>query len=158
LPPALRTMVVGTFVIDPHTMTPATARDAAQVAVDAYEREEERRLVDQAIERVATGGLGAVGLEWCLLAAGELAIEHLLIQADATTPGRVCERCGWLGLTVGECPIDGAPTRETPDVIDEMATRVFGSSGHIEHVHADTPLREELVAALLRFPVPRMLP
>ncbi|MGZ4716898.1 MAG: baeRF10 domain-containing protein [Acidimicrobiales bacterium] len=155
LPHDLQSKVVGTFVIDPHTMTPTTALDAAQEAVDAYERHEEEMLVDRALERVAIGGLGAVGLQWCLLAVDELAVQHLLVQADAITPGRACDRCGWLGLAGGECPIDGEPTRETPDVLDEMAARVLRSSGHIEHVHADTPLRDELVAALLRFPVPR---
>jgi peptide chain release factor subunit 1 len=153
LPNDLRSKVVGTFVIDPHTMTPAAARDSAQAVVDAYERHEEEALVGQALERAATGGLGAVGPEWCLLAVDALAVEHLLVQADATVPGRVCDRCGWLGLAGDECPVDGEPTRETPDVLDEMATRVIGSSGHVEHVRADTPLRDELVAALLRFPV-----
>jgi peptide chain release factor subunit 1 len=53
-----------------------------------------------------------------------------------------------------ECPVDGHPTRETPDVIDDMATRVLDASGSVEHVYADTSLRDHAVAALLRFPVP----
>jgi peptide chain release factor subunit 1 len=157
LPHPLRPKVAGTFVADPHTLTPAAARDQAQQVVDAYERREEQQLVARALERVATGGPGAVGLSWCLLAANELAIEQLPVEAEARAPGRVCDSCGWLGLD-GDgdlCPVDGQPLRATPDVIDEMATRVIDSSGSVEHVYADTPLREHVVAALLRFPVPR---
>ena len=50
----------------------------------------------------------------------------------------------------------GVPTVPgTPDVIDDMATRVLDAGGRVEHVYADTPLRDHAVAALLRFPVPR---
>jgi peptide chain release factor subunit 1 len=155
LPRDLRRKVIGTFTVDPATLTPAIARDEAQRAIEDYERREEEELVAQAMERVATGGLGAAGLDWCLLAVDEQAVELLLVEADASAPGRACDRCGWLGLEGDACPIDGSPTRETPDVVDEMATRVLDTGGRVEHVHADTPLRDHLVAALLRFPVPR---
>ena len=59
---------------------------------------------------------------------------------------------GWFG---DSCPVDGEPTRATPDVIDDMATQVLDAGGWVEHVHADTPLHAHTVAALLRFPVPR---
>lgn len=140
LPQHLRRKVVGTFIADPHTLSPATARDEAQRAIDDYERREEQQLVAQAMEKVAASGLGAAGLDWCLLAANEQAIEHLLVRADAWAPGRVCDSRGWLGLEGDECPVDGHPTRETTDVIDDMATRVLDTSGSVEHVYADTPV------------------
>jgi peptide chain release factor subunit 1 len=113
------------------------------------------QLVAHAMERVATGGLGAAGLDWCLLAVDEQAVHQLLVQADASAPGRVCDSCGWLGRFGERCPVDGRPTRETPDVIDDMAAHVHDTGGSVEHVYADTPLRDHAVAALLRFPVPR---
>ncbi|MCU1494991.1 MAG: hypothetical protein JWO62_2755 [Acidimicrobiaceae bacterium] len=155
VPHDLHQKVIGTFIVDPHTMTPASVSDVAQRVVDDYERREEEKFVSEAIERVAAGGLGALGIEWCLLATDELAVDRLLVDAYVTEPGRVCDSCGWLGLTGDECPVDGSPTRTTPDVIDEMVTRVLESSGHVEHVHIETPLRDHLVAALLRFPVPQ---
>jgi peptide chain release factor subunit 1 len=155
LPQHLRQKVVGTFVADPRTLTPATARDEAQRATDEHERREEAQLVAQAMERVATGGLGAAGLDWCLLAVDEHAVHQLLVEADASAPGRVCDSCGWLGRFGERCPVDGRPTRETPDVIDDMAAHVHDTGGSVEHVYADTPLRDHAVAALLRFPVPR---
>jgi peptide chain release factor subunit 1 len=154
LPHQLRPKVIGTCVVDPRTTTPGMTREEVERVVEDYERREEERLVARALDRVASGGAAAARLDWCLLAANELAIELLLVGGDASAPGRVCRRCGWLGLDGVECPVDGKPTDGTDDVIDDMAARVFESSGHVKHVYADTPLREHQVAALLRFPVP----
>jgi peptide chain release factor subunit 1 len=154
LPQALRDKVVGSFVVDPHTMTPGRVREQADQVVDGYERREEARLVAEALDRVGARALGAAGLPWCLLAVNEKAVECLVIHDDEQRPGRVCDRCGWLGLEGDECPVDGAPTRPTPDVIDEMATTVADSSGRVEHVFAETALADLSVAAFLRFPVP----
>jgi peptide chain release factor subunit 1 len=150
----LRRKVIGTFVVDPRTTTPGKTREEVERVVEDYERREEEQLVARAMDRVASGGAGATGLDWCLLAANEFAIELLLVDGDTSAPGRVCRRCGWLGLDGAECPVDGNPTDGTDDVIDDMAARVLESSGHVEHVYAATPLREHQVAALLRFPVP----
>ncbi|MCU1377111.1 MAG: hypothetical protein JWN29_94 [Acidimicrobiales bacterium] len=154
LPQPLRQKVAGTFVIDTHAVTPAKVRDEAERIVEAYEREEEQRLVAQALERVATGGFAAAGLEWCLLATDEQAVQLLLIHDDATAPGRACDNCGWLGLDGDPCPVCAHETRATTDVIDEMAAAVIDAGGQVEHVYAETPLAEHVVAALLRFPVP----
>jgi peptide chain release factor subunit 1 len=154
LPQPLRRKVAGTFVIDTHTLTPAKVRDEAERIVEAYERQEEQQLVAQALERVATRGLGAVGLDWCLLATDEQAVQLLLIHDDVTAPGRACDNCGWLGLDGDPCPVCAHETRATADVIDEMAAAVIDAGGQVEHVYAETPLSEHVVAALLRFPVP----
>lgn len=106
------------------------------------------------MERVATGGLGAAGLDWCLLAVDEQAVELLLVEADASAPGRACDRCDWLASR------RGVPDRREPDAGDARRRRRDGHprAGHRRPRRArraDTPLRDHLVAALLRFPVPR---
>lgn len=154
LPHDLRPRVAGTFVIDPHTMTQARAREAVEAAVDAYEHEEEARLVSDALERVAERGLGAAGLDWCLMAVNERAVDTLLVDESAQVPGRVSDDCGWLGLDGDECPVCGKPTREVADVLDEMAVAVIDASGRVESV-SDARLAPLSVAALVRFPVPR---
>ncbi|HEY4396785.1 MAG TPA: hypothetical protein VGO28_03865 [Acidimicrobiia bacterium] len=155
LPNQLQSRIAGSFSVDPGTMSPGQVRERADEVVDAYERDEERRFVDDALERVASGGLGATGLEWCLMATNEHAVQLLLVHDDEQAPGRVCDNCGWLGLDEEECPVCGGPTREVPDVIDEMAATVVDTSGRVEHVYTDTPLSQLVTAAFLRFPVAR---
>ena len=153
LPRDLRNRLAGTFDVDPHTMTPGRIRERAAEVIDQYERDEERRLVDDVLDRVGAGGLAAAGLDWCLRAVDEYAVQLLLVHNDSEVPGRACDSCGWLGLGRDLCPVCGQPTRETPDVIDEMAATVIDTGGEVEHVYADTPLSDHVVAARLRFDV-----
>jgi peptide chain release factor subunit 1 len=149
----VRNRLAGTFAIDPHTITPGKVRERAAVVVDEYEREEETRLVDEVLERVAAGGFAAAGLDWCLRAVNEYAVQLLLVHDDSEWAGRACHNCGWLGLDGNPCPVCGQATRATPDVIDEIAATVIDTGGEVEHVYADTSLSEPLVAARLRFKV-----
>jgi peptide chain release factor subunit 1 len=155
LPKDLRPLVIGTFVIDPRTMTPAKVREHVQFIVDEQERAETTQLVATVYERVAIGGNSAIGLEWCLLATAERAVDVLLVHDDAEAAGRVCDNCGWLGLEGEECPVCGRATRATDDVIDEMAEAVLVAGGLVEQVYDGTRLANDVVGALLRFPVPK---
>jgi peptide chain release factor subunit 1 len=150
----LRRRVAATFAIDPHTATPADIRRSAQEVVDAYEREEERRWVAEAFEKARSGGLGALGLDSCLWAGSVGAVRALLIQDGVIAAGVVCDQSHWLGTEGAACPVCGRPTRPTPDVIDELAEAVIERDGAVEHVLAETELKEHLVAAELRFPLP----
>ena len=154
LPKAMRAKVAGTFVIDTHAVSPALVRERVTTLATDYERDEERELVRQATDRVGAHSLGAAGLEWCLAATDEQAVDVLMVDHDREVPGRACDTCGWLGRSRSECPVCSHATREVPDVIDYMATAVLESSGRVEHVYADTDLAQLTVAALLRFPVP----
>jgi peptide subunit release factor 1 (eRF1) len=154
LPRELAERLAGTFAIDPNTATPASVRPLADEAVERYEREAERRKVSEALERAATGRDAVVGLEDCLWAGSVAGVRELLVEDGAVVPGVVCDADGWLGSSAGRCPVCGGPVRETPDVIDELIEKVVDDGGSVEHVVADTPLREDIVAAFLRFPLP----
>jgi peptide subunit release factor 1 (eRF1) len=154
LPRDVRRRVAGTFAVDPHNATPADIRRSAQEVVDAYEREEERRWVAETFDKARGGGLGALGLDACLWAGAVGAVRALLIQDGAIVAGVVCEQSHWLGTEGATCPVCGRPTRPTPDVIDELAEAVIERDGAVEHVLAETELKEHLVAAELRFPLP----
>jgi peptide chain release factor subunit 1 len=154
LPHRLRASVAGTFTIDPHTATIADIRASASQVLDQYERNEERKWVAAVLEKQAAGGNAAVGLEHCLWAGSVAAIQRLLVQEDATAAGVVCDESGWLAESGDTCIICGQPTRKTDDVIDELAQAVIDTAGTVEHVLADTPLRDHIAAADLRFPLP----
>jgi peptide subunit release factor 1 (eRF1) len=154
LPKYLRPRLAGTFPIDTSAADQAEIRSKAQVIVDGYEREDERRQVAEVLEKAATGGFAALGAEDCLWAGSVAAVRHLLIQNGVQMAGVVCDESGWLSLTGQTCPLCGHPTRSTPDVLDELAETVIDEGGSVEHVKADTDLRKHGVAAFLRFPLP----
>ena len=158
LPGDLRGRVAGTFSIDPATAPVAEIRAAAAAIMERYERDEERRLVSDVLEKAATSQFTALGLDSCLWAGTVAAIQTVLVQEGATAPGVVCDESGWLALSGAVCPLCGKPARHAPDVIDELVQAVIDEGGSIKHVEADTKLADYVVAALLRFPLPPASP
>jgi peptide chain release factor subunit 1 len=154
LPRNLRDRVVGTFQVHPREEDLGTIRGRAEEVVDRYEREEEERQVAETLERHAAGGLAAVGLADCLWGGATSAVGLLLVQDEVLRPGVVCDVDGWMAAAGDRCPVCGNPLRTTPDVIDELVQSVIDEGGSVEHVVAETPLREHLTAATLRFPLP----
>jgi peptide chain release factor subunit 1 len=150
----LRERVVGTFPVDHGTVRPAAAREHAEAIVRQYELDEHRRQVADVLETAASGGPAAVGLESCLWAGSVRAVQALYVQEDASAPGVVCDESRWLALEGETCPLCDRPTRQAPDVIEELVEAVIDDSGSIHHVPADTPLGERPVAAALRFQLP----
>jgi peptide chain release factor subunit 1 len=43
-------------------------------------------------------------------------------------------------------------------VLDELVERVIDDGGAVRHIGVETPLREHVVGALLRFPLPPLPP
>ncbi|MEX2556115.1 MAG: hypothetical protein WEB06_10825 [Actinomycetota bacterium] len=154
LPAWLAKLVAGTFVLDPHTATPAIIRERCTKLEEAYERSLERQAVAELFGRARRARLGVVGLGRTLAASNARAVDVLLADDGATASGVECDACGWLSLTGETCPICGAVTRASADVIDQIARRVIENGGTVEHVFAETPLRGHVVGALLRFPIP----
>jgi hypothetical protein len=94
----LRGRVAGTFMTDDATFTLGEIKPAAQAIVDRYERSEEERMVADAVQAVAAGGLAALGLQKCLWAGSVTAVGRLMIQDGAVTPGVICDQDRWLPL------------------------------------------------------------
>jgi peptide chain release factor subunit 1 len=154
LPKRLRERLAGTLTVGALPDLESEVSDRASAIVDSWEREEEKRKLQDLFERVATRRPATVGLRECLWAATTGAVAELLIHDEVTAPGVVCPRDGWLGESGGTCPICASKTRQTPDIIDELTERVIDEGGAIEHVAADTELEPHLVGAVLRFPLP----
>lgn len=149
LPPGLRERVAGTFVIDPHTMTPARVRRLADDVVAEWENAREARVAGE-ITSQPTDAMAAVGLGACLDAANAHAVQVLVVQDDEVAPGFTCPRCGGLAAAAGPCPVCGEQTRPVPDVIEELAVKVTGDGGTVEPVRGDRAPAS--VAARRRFP------
>lgn len=150
----LRARVAGTFPVDDVTFNLGDVKRQASAIVDRYERSEEERMVADAVETATAGGLAALGLEPCLWAGSVAAVSHLLVQDGTVTPGVICDYDRWLALAGQICPWCERPVRPVPDIIDELVQVVIDEGGSIKHVGADTALKEHVVAASLRFPLP----
>jgi peptide subunit release factor 1 (eRF1) len=124
LPQRLRERVAGTFAVDRSTTSGGEIKEQAAAILEQYERDEERRLVARVLEKAAAGGFAAVGLKDCQRAADVAAVDLLLVQEDGA------------------------------DELEELVQTVIDEGGSIEHVVSDTELKEHLVAAELRFPLP----
>lgn len=152
LHPDVRRRLAGTFVIDPHTMTPATVLEHSKRVAEAYEADEQERLVGRLIDAAASRGHAVIGVDDATAAANRRAVDTLVVQADRTTPGSVCRACGWItGEGESACPACGGPVDWVPDVVDALGDSVRNSGGTVQHVIVDTQLDEAEVGAFLRY-------
>ena len=151
----LRPRLAGCFPVDDDSRSSVSEIKRQAIAiVDRYERDEEQRMVADVMEASAAGGLAALGLPPCLWAGSVAAVDRLLVQDGVVQPGVMCDRDRLLALSGDTCPLCGLPMRHVPDVVDELVQVVIDESASVEHVSADTALKEHLVAASLRFPLP----
>jgi peptide chain release factor subunit 1 len=149
LPPALRNRVAGSFVIDPHAMTPARVRHLAGEVVGRWEDSRERRLAASLAEQ-APGPMTAIGLDACVHAVNQRAVQLLMVPGDAMQPGFSCEDCGTLAVAAQACPACGAATQPVGDVIEELAVKVTQEGGSVQAMRGTSALRQ--IAARRRFP------
>ncbi|MGO9490535.1 MAG: hypothetical protein ACLQBB_16115 [Solirubrobacteraceae bacterium] len=150
----LRQRLGGRFRLDDDAVQPAAIRQRAQSILEDRILRRQRQAVADVLERAASGGPAAVGLRSCLWAGSVAAIDTLLVQEGATSPGVICDRSRWLALSGDTCPICGGPTRRTEDVIDELVEAVMSEGGSFRPVWAETELSQATAAASLRFPLP----
>jgi len=150
LPTAVREAFAGSFLADPHTLTPAKIRELAAPVIDGWVRRRERELAGEILGQTPER-LAAVGLFASSAAVNEGAVAHLLVTDEGTIPGFVCGRCGALSAGSDQCPDWGIAARAVPDLLEEMVQRTLDDDGQV------TVIRDASfsVAAKLRFPVTR---
>jgi len=152
LPTGLRERLSGSFVVDPHTMTPARVHHLAKPIIDAWVTEHERRLdirLRQGEGLPAQGALTVAGIRPCLDAVNQRAVQLLVVPVGGMIGGFVCRKCRTLSVTGTDCQHGKAVSAPVPDLIEEMVTRTIDDGGRVEAV-LDPPGD---VAARLRFPL-----
>ena len=82
----LRGRLADTFAVDDGARLGEVKREAAAI-VDRYERAEEERMIADAVETSAAGGLAVLGLPQCLWTGSVAAVGDLLVQDGAVAPG-----------------------------------------------------------------------
>jgi len=146
----LRERLAGSFVIDPHAMTPARVRELAGPVIGRWVgMHEQSRSMELREGEGRHDPLTVTGLARCLDAVNSRAVDLLVVPVGGVIDGYVCERCGALGAAVTGCPDGPAESRWVPDLFEEMVARTIEDGGRTEAL-ADPPGD---VAAHLRFPV-----
>ncbi|MCB2223479.1 MAG: hypothetical protein KQH83_04800 [Actinobacteria bacterium] len=153
LAPEVRSVLAGTFTLDPGTATPADVLARCTETTEAYERAAAAAEVASLLDTAAAGGRAVTGIEGVLAAVNQRAVALLVVAATGTTPGVACSECGWLGRRGGLCGYCGEATVVVPDLIDRMAERVRSDGGEVVYALGDTPLQDDQVGARLRFEV-----
>jgi peptide chain release factor subunit 1 len=149
LPAGLREEFAGSFVADPHTLTPVKVRDLAGRVIQDWQNLQDQRITAEFL-REPPDGRSVTGLSACLAAAGRHAIELLLVPAGGLVPGYACRRCGALSCTGDGCPHGAAESLAVPDLIEEVAVATLGDGGQVETL-LDPPGG---IAARLRYALP----
>lgn len=149
IPGEVRERLAGSFVIDPHTMTPARVRELSAPVLEDWVARQERRLVEQITQR-PPDGLTAIGLNSCLDAANQHAARLLVVPVGGMIPGFACEQCGALACTSATCVHGPSAARPVPDLLEELANATLDDGGEV--AAADNPPGD--VTASLRYPLP----
>jgi hypothetical protein len=131
LPAGLRDQFAGCFMADPHTLTPAKARDLADRVIRDWRNLQDQRIIAEFL-RQPPDGQTVTGLSACLAAAGQHAIQLLLVPAGSLVPGYACRRCGTLSSTGDGCPHGASEAVAVPDLIEELVVATLGDSGQVE--------------------------
>jgi Bacterial archaeo-eukaryotic release factor family 10 len=152
LPAEVRERFIGSFVVDPHTMTPARVRELSAPVVATWVSQREQQLVTGILQQ-PPGGLTAVGMNSCLAAVNQHAVSVLVVPVGGLIPGFACQVCGTLASAPGGCPHQPPAVHPVPDLLEEMTAATLDDGGEVVAV-PDVPAD---VAAQLRFPLAEVL-
>lgn len=153
LHPYLQNLPRRTFVIDPHTMTPAVLADRIETLADDIRSAEMGATVEAVLEAVSRGEQAGGGLIRVLEAANAHAPDLLAVSSRFTSPGMACPQCQWLGLGEQSCPVCSIATDEIEDVVGEVIEAVISTGGRSVETGESEALDKYGIAARLRFPV-----
>ncbi|HEX5997136.1 MAG TPA: hypothetical protein VFY84_18515 [Jiangellales bacterium] len=131
LDPAVRDKIVGTFPIDPHTMTPHGVRARAEIAMTRHDAARRRQMADD-LAKWEAAGIAVRGLEASARAVSESQAGLLVVRGNQMVPGWICKRCEALITRDATCPHGDAPSDQVPDLIDEMVARVLDDRGVVD--------------------------
>jgi len=148
LPAELRDRLAGSFIVDPHTMTPARVRELSGIVIGDWVNRREQHLAAE-FGQQRPDGRTVTGLNACLTAVGQNAIQLLVMPVGGLIPGFACTRCGALTSTPGECGHGRAAAQQVPDLIEEIVIKTRSDGGEVTAL-PDPPGG---IAARLRFPV-----
>lgn len=149
----VRDRFIGSFVVDPHTMSPAKVRELAAPVLKKWTDRTEKQLAVKVLTS-QPDELTAVGMNPCLAAVNARRVATLLVPVGGLIPGFACDLCGALASTPGECPHGTGAWHPVPDLLEEMAAATLDAGGEVAAIR-DLPAD---AVAELRFPLRQPAP
>jgi hypothetical protein len=134
LPSGAKQRLAGTFVIDPHTMTPSRVQEHTAAVVREWRLERQRRALDRVRGDSARG---IAGLSQCVQAANLRDIELLCLPEEGGQGGHVCDSCGALSDTGPDCALCDVPGRAVADLWDELAFATLSAGGEVRIIEPE---------------------
>jgi len=143
--------IVARIEIDPEARE-ADVRDAIQQAVEQFEEEEKKRLLNRLFEEAGSNGLGVLGLKPTLKALWHGQVNALFVTEDAVRQGYYCPECYYLSADETRCPYDGTEMKVSHDIFEDAVETAILQNCEIVRIR-DTEVLEKYdhMAALLRF-------
>jgi len=152
LPPSVQQQIIDTLTLDMHDNR-RRILEAAQDALQRYEREEEQATVQLLVNRAGHGGLAVLGQQETLAAVNTARVQKLVMQKDFCSDGWRCLDCSHIGegTTPPQCAICGGQATTT-ELGEAMVHAVLQTDGFVEMVAPDHRLTAyDGVGALLRY-------
>lgn len=153
LHPYLRDRLIGSFVIDPHTMTDADISAHARGLLSEAQQASESELAEKVSSTADEGGRAVLGLRGVLEAVNAGAVDQLVVAGRFTKDGVRCSTCGRLDRNGGNCHACGSNTADVDDIVDAAIEHVLRTGGRADQVSVTSSLDAHGIGALLRFSV-----
>lgn len=142
-----------TFPAVPASVTETALRAEASSFDVEVRRNRQAALAGRVCDTAWSGGMAVLGLGPALAAANAQAIDSLVIAGSVVRPGVSCQSCGYLARTGDRCPVCGSDLAPTDDVVADLIEAVVAAGGTVQQIEVASPLDNDGVGALTRFPV-----
>jgi peptide subunit release factor 1 (eRF1) len=79
-------------------------------------------------------------------------VEILLFDEGFAVPGGACPACGWLGVSLDHCPVDGTELEQRDDIVERAVEAALAQSAEVLVVRHHQDLGSlGSIGAVLRF-------
>lgn len=152
LHPYVRERLDGWLDVQVEYASPDDVRRAAATVLDAERRRRDDATLERLREGIGRGDRAAAGLREVLKALNERRVETLLYDAGLRVRGVVGTSTGFLGVDEEIDPIDGSPTEQRDDIVENAAETAVLQAAEVRVLEDRPDLGPHGgIAALLRF-------
>lgn len=154
LPSYLRERLRGRVTLDPRSGW----SEILKVALDLERlvlKENDDALLDRLLTMIGNADLATMGLANVLRAASFGACQTVVVDEGYRESGFLCQSCGTMALSPGNCELCGEGKEEVGNIVEEVLEVVVLQRGEVKYITSDHPRAADIqhIGAFLRFQV-----